>query len=108
MQRLSNVMTSISATMGVPEPLATINAQRGTWIDVSENLELTTTVQTRRHTRVESEQNHAAPDPVEPTHYLNQLRTSDNKEIWQIIESLQHTINEQRRSYKPPELSREK
>ncbi|CRL30855.1 unnamed protein product [Penicillium camemberti] len=52
---------------GAPEPLATTTTRRGTGIDVTENLARTTTVRTRRHTRVESKQTHAAPEPVELT-----------------------------------------
>ena len=79
---------------GAPEPLATTTTRRGTWIDASENLAPTTTVRTRRHARVESEQTHAAPDPVELTNTGTSTGRATTREIWQIIVHLQHTIEE--------------
>ncbi|KAJ5513135.1 hypothetical protein N7463_002687 [Penicillium fimorum] len=80
---------------GAPEPLATTTTRRGTGIDASENLAPTTTVRTRRHTRVESEQTHAAPEPVELTNTGTGTGRVTTREIWQIIVRLQHTIEEQ-------------
>ncbi|KAI3093180.1 hypothetical protein CBS147333_10127 [Penicillium roqueforti] len=80
---------------GAPEPLATTTTRRGTGIDASENLAPTTTVRTRRHTRVESEQTHAAPEPVELTNTGTGTGRVTTREIWQIIVRLQHTMEEQ-------------
>ena len=52
---------------GAPEPLTTTTTRRGTGIDATENLAPTTTIRTRRHARVESEQTRTAPEPVELT-----------------------------------------
>ena len=79
---------------GAPEPLATTTTRRGTGIVVTENLIPTTTVQTRRYTRVESEQTHAAPEPVELTNTGTSTRQVITREIWQIIVHLQYTIKE--------------
>jgi regulator of replication initiation timing len=80
---------------GAPEPLATTTTRRDTGIDVTENLAPTTTVRTRRHARVESEQAHAAPEPVELTNTGTSTGRVTTREIWQIIVHLQLTIEEQ-------------
>ncbi|OQE69718.1 hypothetical protein PENNAL_c0129G05440 [Penicillium nalgiovense] len=80
---------------GAPEPLATTTTRRGTGIVGTENLAPTTTVRTRRHARVESEQTHAAPEPVELTNTGTSTGRVTTREIWQIIVYLQHTIEEQ-------------
>ncbi|KAJ9488819.1 hypothetical protein VN97_g4470, partial [Penicillium thymicola] len=80
---------------GAPEPLATTIKRRGTVIDASGNLAPTTTVRTRRQTRVESEQTEAAPEPVELTNTGPSAGRVTTREIWQIIVHLQRTIEEQ-------------
>jgi hypothetical protein len=80
---------------GAPEPLTTTTTRRGTWIDVPENLAPTTTVRTRRQARVESEQTHANPEPVELTNTGTSTGRVTTREIWQIIVHLQRTIEEQ-------------
>ena len=44
---------------------------------------------------MESEQTHAAPEPVEPTNTGTSSGRVTTKKIRQIIEHMQHTINEQ-------------
>jgi chromosome segregation ATPase len=80
---------------GPPEPLATTDTQGTVATDASESLEPTVARRTRRQTRAEDDQTNTNPPITEPTNAGATSGRVTTKEIRQIIEQLQHTINKQ-------------
>lgn len=78
--------------MADPPTLATPNAQRAI---STEDLEATTALRIWGCTREESDQIYAAPASGEPTNSRASSGRVTTKEIRQIIDHLQHTIDKQ-------------
>lgn len=80
---------------GPPEPLPTRNTRRSAAIDDGENSEPRDAPRTRRQTRLEEDNSHVTSTSTEPESSGTSNGRVTTKEIRQIIEQLQHTINKQ-------------
>lgn len=74
---------------GAPEPLGNMTTLGN---DALENSESTTTRKSRRQTRADNHQDQANSLIIEPSTAGTNTPRVTTKEIWQIIEHLQHTI----------------
>lgn len=80
---------------GPPEPLPTRNTRRSAAIDAGENSEPRDAPRTRRQTRLEEDNSHVTWTTTEPESAVTSSGRVTTKEIRQIIEQLQHTIDKQ-------------
>lgn len=80
---------------GPPEPLPTRNTRRSAAIDAGEKSEPRDAPRTRRQTRLEEDNSHVTSTNTEPESSGTSNGRVTTKEIRQIIEQLQHTINKQ-------------
>lgn len=80
---------------GPPEPLPTRNTRQSAVIDAPENPEPRNAPRTRRQTRLEEDNAHANSFSAETDNSGTNNGRVTTKEIRQIIDHLQHTINKQ-------------
>lgn len=80
---------------GPSEPLLTRNTRQSTAIDAPENPEPRIAPRTRRQTHSEEDNAHANSSSAEPDNYRTNNGRVTTKEIRQIVDRLQHTIDKQ-------------